>query len=312
MNANAVASLPVNPPANSLTITPDVWVATTTAALQTYINVGKASGPASVAVIGSAISNAQSQNAISQPVAASILDLLKTSAGATLVANSVAMANKAFAYIPAHASAPVSTTPSPAQPATNVAVASGAAAHEATVSPGAQASPSNNMTLQQVIAIVESTNYVLGKVGRPAFSTAPRGVVRTADVPPVSGSGSGSGDSGDPPEEPGLESEGWANAVLGAAVTIAGAAVLGAEALDTGLEIAGDFITEGVIAAGEGILDNLPSIWVSGPPDSDGMGSGAGAPPYSIQDPGDTEGDDGDGGGGSGSGIDDKPGHQAQ
>jgi hypothetical protein len=298
MSTNTVVKPPLNSASTPSTLTPDVWVAATAAAAQTYVNAGKTTVPTSVAALSSAVSKAQSQNAISQPVATSIQGLLQTPAGATLVANSIVLANRAFAYITTRASAPAS--PPPAEPASTVAVASGTAAHEAAASTGAQASPSMTMTGQQVVAIVESTNYVLGKLGKPAIPTA-RGVVRTADAPAGSGSGSGSGGNSDP----GVQSSSTGNFILGAAVGVVAA----------GVQIIGDTIPGAIAAAAvaeaaisgvEFLIDNYTDDVPVAPP-SDGMGSGSYAWPGSIDD-GDSSGEGSD----TGEGIDDKPGLQVQ
>jgi hypothetical protein len=261
--------------------------------MQTYVNVGKTTVTASVAAISSAVGKAQSQNAISQPVASSIQGLLQTPAGATLVANSIVLANRAFAYITTHANAPATASPAPAQPASTFAVASGAAEHEAALSPGA--SPSMTMTGQQIVAIVESTNYVLQKAGKPALPS--RGFART----PAGGNGAGGSGSDDS-----VQGDEFGQAVAGVAVgvTIFGEALGEAIADETGATV--------VIAVGAAFLDWLGDQLTLPPPDPNiGTGSGAGAVPGSIEGGPFGPGDD-DSGSDGGEGIDDKPGHAPQ
>lgn len=289
------ASATPNPNAASPTTTPDIWVASATAALQTYVNLGKVAGPPNVAEITSIIGKLQSQNAIPQPVATSILDFLKTPGAATVVSNSAILADRAYAYINAHAgaAAPPRTTTSVA--ATSVAATSGAAAM-----PAKESSPTLNMTAQQVIAVAEFTNYVLQKLGEPSLSTDPsRGVVRTADV------------SSEPPPEPGLESDGVGNVLAGLAAGIAATVVVGgAAAVDLTEEVvsavAGDLIVDGIGDAVDAFITSEPP---EQPPPSDGMGSGGGAWPGTSDEGGVSTPDD-DGGDGSGEGVDDKPGLQ--
>ena len=155
------------------------------------------------------------------------------------------------------------------------------------------------MTGQQVVAIVESTNYVLGKLGKPAI---PRGLVKTADAPGAAGAGSGSGD------EPGAQSSSVGSLILGVAVEIATA---GFKLTPEGLvsAVGAEVLIAGVEAAAEFVEADTSGVTIQGETTQDGTGSGSRAP-----GPGDEgyEADDGsdDGGGGSGEGIDDKPGHQ--
>ncbi len=109
--------------------------------------------------------------------------------------------------------------------------------------------------------------------------------------------------------EPGLESD-WLGGVL---VAVVGAVVTGA---DIAGEVANAVVVEGIIGAAEDVGDFLSGPVPDDPGPSDGMGSGAGAAPGSVDsgDDGDSGGDGTDGGtgggGGGGSGIDDTPGHQ--
>lgn len=278
------------------TATPDVWVAAITAAVQTYVNVGKATGIPSVGEIADVIGKLQIQNAISQSVATSISDFLRTPEAATVVANSVGLSDRAYAYINSHAGSP---TPPP-QTTTSVTATSGAAAAPMPAT-APSPTPTLNGTAQQIIAVAQSTNYVLQKLGKPSISTGPiRGVVRTAD--------SNAG-------EPGLPSSGVGDALVGIAVAIgAGVLVTGAAAVtgaaileEVGKEVVADLIVDGVPDAIDAVGDLMsePTGTIQGETTTDGTGSGSLAP-----GPDDEGGDGLDGGGGSGEGPDGKPGIQ--
>jgi hypothetical protein len=271
------------PVANAPSVTPDVWVAAVTAAIQTYVNVGKVTGIPSVGEIADVIGKLQNQNAISQPVATSISDFLKTPGAATVVANSVGLSDRAYAYINSHAGAPTPPPPTTA----SVTATSGAAAAPM---PATAPSPTLNATAQQIIAVAQSTNYVLQKLGKPSISTGPiRGVVRTAD--------SNAG-------EPGLEPDGVGDAIAGIVVGIAAGVVVTGETVGEVVvnEVVGDLIIDGVGGAIDDVGDFLSGPVPDQPPPSDGMGSGGGAWPGSIDVGG---GDDGGGDGGGGiTGVD--------
>lgn len=276
-------------------LTPDVWVASVTAALQTCINLGKAIGPTSVAAVAGVVAKAQSQQLISQPDATPILDFLQTPGASTVVANSAVLATRAFAYITAHTSKPATIATAPAHAATNVAIAAGSSA--AAVAPGIESSPALSMTAQQVIAISASTNAVIGKLGRPALPI--HGFVRTA-TPSDSSAGDGGSTTND-----GVESDSAGDTVLGVAAGLAvDVVILGTP---IGEAIAAEAVAEALVNGVEGLIDlDWDAIPPPTPPDSDGMGSGAQAYPGSIYENGASTPDDSDdGGGGSGSGIDD-------
>lgn len=333
---------------NSPPITPDVWLAAITAAMQTYVDLGTTTGPVTAATISGLLRQTQTQQHISPPTAASVLNFLQTSQGAAVLAGSTLLATHAVAYITTHAPAP--TTPARPWPlaAANEAVTSRAAAGEEATAPGAQAPPGTQLSGPQAVAVVESTNAILGNAGKPAFpsrmlsiqrgqsgsgpgrilasevpsGTAPSGSGGTSSTPGGSapggssgtssapgGSGSGSGTSDPSTQDDSIEEDWVGNCLVG----IAGDVVFLGEEL--GEAITSGIVEDEALSVVGSIGSALANIVTSGgPPDSDGMGSGAGAPPFSIEnpDPGDGGDTDGGGGGGPGSGIDDSSSHEQQ
>jgi hypothetical protein len=79
--------------------TPDIWLAVITAAVQTYVHLGKVTGPVTTETISNVLEDAQNAQLISPPAAASVLDYAQTSEGAALVENSATLASHAFAFI---------------------------------------------------------------------------------------------------------------------------------------------------------------------------------------------------------------------
>jgi hypothetical protein len=311
-----------NPPP----LTPDIWLAATTAAMQTYVDLGTATQPVTAATISSVLGQAQTKQLISPPVATSILDLVPTSEGAVVIAGSAALATRAVAYITTHAAAPMTAhQAAPPQPAASEAVPFPPADGEAAAA-GIQISPASELTAAQVVAVLESTNAVLGNAGKPAFpSLAFSRAEAKPDAGPASGSSgtSGSGNSGtsNPDSnlnEPGLEEDWLGSVVVGVGLTVIEGVATGAEAVEIAVDASADVLGEVVPGAVGLIMNGIDSFLnpPGGPPDSDGMGSGAGAPPGSIEDgddDGDGTGDDTGGatGGGGGSGIDDSRGQAA-
>jgi hypothetical protein len=312
-------------------VAPDVWLATITAAMQTYAELGRTTGPVTAATISSVLGQAQTRQVISPPVAASISEFVQTSQGAAVVAGSAILATRAFAYIRAHASpataAPKSLPPlSAADGALRSATTGSATPPEAASQPS---SPLPQLTTIEAVAVVESTNRVLRSLGQPALpgqgwrreigsngggtSTGDggEGVLSGA----VFGGGTSTGDGGEGvlsqppgqtpgrdgiPDEPGLEEDWLGNALVGIGVGSLGEGLL--EAI--GKEIASEVLINAVETASDDAIGDYLTL-----PDPDpdvGTGSGAGGAPGSIEGGpfGDGETGDGSGGdeGGSGGG----------
>ena len=100
MTDNVTSEPPVGPPTgNPPPSTPDVWLAVITAAVQTYVHLGKVTGPVTTATISSVLQDAQNHQLIAPPAAASIQEFVQTSEGAALVEHSATLATHAFAFI---------------------------------------------------------------------------------------------------------------------------------------------------------------------------------------------------------------------
>lgn len=117
MNANATPAPPPEPTSTPPPANPDIWLAVITAAVQTYVHLGKVTGPVTVATITSVVEDAQNHQLIAPPAAASVLEFVQTSEGAALVEHSVTLATHAFAILNVQAS----TSVTPDQPRTYTA-----------------------------------------------------------------------------------------------------------------------------------------------------------------------------------------------
>lgn len=99
MNTDATPAPPVGPNDSPPQSNPDIWLAVITAAVQTYVHLGKVTGPVTAATIESVLQDAQNHQLISPPAAASVLEFVQTSEGAALVENSATLASHAFTFI---------------------------------------------------------------------------------------------------------------------------------------------------------------------------------------------------------------------
>lgn len=117
MTENAAPAPSPKPTGNPPPSNPDIWLAVITAAVQTYVHLGKVTGPVTTATISSVLEDAQNHQLISPAAAASVLKFVQTSEGAALVQNSAALATHAVTFINIQATASVTSD----QPRTYVA-----------------------------------------------------------------------------------------------------------------------------------------------------------------------------------------------
>lgn len=99
MNKDATPAPSPNPIGNPPPSNPDIWLTVITAAAQTYVHLGKATGPVTAATISSVLEDAQTNQLISPAAATSVLELIQTSEGAALVQHSAALATHAVTFI---------------------------------------------------------------------------------------------------------------------------------------------------------------------------------------------------------------------
>lgn len=116
MTENATPAPTPKPTGNPPPANPDIWLAVITAAVQTYVHLGKVTGPVTTATISSVLEEAQNNQLIAPAAAASVLDFVATSEGAALVEHSATLATHAFTFINIQ-----TATVTPDQPRTYIA-----------------------------------------------------------------------------------------------------------------------------------------------------------------------------------------------
>jgi hypothetical protein len=316
--------------------TPDIWLAAITAAIETYLNLGKTAESPTTAVISSVLGQAQSKQIMSQPVVSSVLDFMETPQGTAVVSGSAILATRALTYIRAHANPPAAPPmPFPPPSVADEALISARTGSTQLLEAASQpSSPLPQLTTTEAVAVVEATNAVLRNTGEPALpglgwtqekSSDDRGGASTSTGDGgagILGGGTSTGDGGAGilgtntstgdggvgtvgeipgqggiPDEPGLEEDWLGQALAGIGV----GSIVGkiGEAITS--EVIGDIITN---------LNDNPSAF-SPPADPDpntdpGSNPTPQDPPIvDTSDPGSSSGDDGGSSGGSGGSITD-------